>query len=464
MRAIIKDGIAIFKPQGFLDGNSSDYFISLNDIEATKKLDVSLILVSLEKVIFFNRNGLDTFIKMFYDVSLVNKATVGFCDCNDKKYDTIIKFYKNNLTFSLFNSLETASLFSSNYKDEGKTILLYSEDKSQRTAMAIELHDFGHNPIIAQSEKEFLEKKKKEQLYDVIIEKTFLSQVGEKVGTRVSGNAIIYTISSFLDSSLGTTFNLKYHNNSLNVGFRLFIFDAYKVSAMNIHALTFFAKLASASAEYNATICFVGLMFDKIPPKFKETLEDAGIMFYNDMDDILQNKKLLSELSKIDATSIKNKKSLNKKIITELPNFIDATVSTIEMMTNSKAIKESMNMNTLVIDEKEGKIASSIGFYGGIDGIVIFVFPQEIAKKACELLLGEETDDVYMILDTLAELVNIVAGKIKMLLTAHNININITLPRTYSNIDDLLDIVTNKKGVQVDLAFDNDKFLFFLTR
>ena len=464
MRAVVKDGIAVFKPQGFLDGNSSEYFISLDDIEATKKLDVSLILVSLEKVIFFNRNGLDTFIKMFQKVSLVNNATLGFCDCNDKKYDTITKFYKNNLTFSLFNSLETASLFSSNYKDQGKTILLYSEDKSQRTAMAIELHDFGHNPIIAQSENEFLEKKKKESLYDVIVEKTFLSQIGEKVSTRVSGNAIIYTVSSFLDSSLGTTFNIQYHNNSLNVGFRLFIFDAYKVAAMNIHALTFFAKLSSFSAEYNATICFVGLTFDKIPTTFKETLEDGGIVFYDDMDDILQNKELLTELSKTNSINVKNRKSINKKIITELPNFIDATVSTIEMMTNAKAVKEAVNVNTLLIDKQDGKIASSIGFYGDIDGIVIFVFPKEIAKKACELLLGEETNDIYMILDTLAELVNIVAGKIKMLLAIHNISINITLPRTYSNINDLLEIVDNKKGVQVDLAFDNDKFLFFLTR
>ena len=464
MRAVVKDGIAVFKPQGFLDGNSSEYFISLDDIEATKKLDVSLILVSLEKVIFFNRNGLDTFIKMFQKVSLVNNATLGFCDCNDKKYDTITKFYKNNLTFSLFNSLETASLFSSNYKDQGKTILLYSEDKSQRTAMAIELHDFGHNPIIAQSENEFLEKKKKESLYDVIVEKTFLSQIGEKVSTRVSGNAIIYTVSSFLDSSLGTTFNIQYHNNSLNVGFRLFIFDAYKVAAMNIHALTFFAKLSSFSAEYNATICFVGLTFDKIPTAFKETLEDGGIVFYDDMDDILQNKELLTELSKTNSINVKNRKSINKKIITELPNFIDATVSTIEMMTNAKAVKEAVNVNTLLIDKQDGKIASSIGFYGDIDGIVIFVFPKEIAKKACELLLGEETNDIYMILDTLAELVNIVAGKIKMLLAIHNISINITLPRTYSNINDLLEIVDNKKGVQVDLAFDNDKFLFFLTR
>ncbi|WP_434658498.1 hypothetical protein [Sulfurimonas sp. NW9] len=205
--------------------------------------------------------------------------------------------------------------------------------------MAIELHNNGHNPIVAQTKEEFLQKAKVENAYDVIIEDTYLGQMGQKVATRVTGNAIIYTVSSFLDAEIGNTFNIAYHNNSLHVGFRLFIFDAYKVVSMNIHALNFFSKLASSSAEYNATICFVGMSFDKTPLSFKETLEDAGIMFFEQMDDILQNKELLDELGASSAAATKNKRALNKVLVTELPRFIDATVATIEMMTNSKASK-----------------------------------------------------------------------------------------------------------------------------
>jgi len=233
---------------------------------------------------------------------------------------------------------------------------------------------------------------------------------------------------------------------------------------MNIHALNFFSKLSSSSAEYNATICFVGMSFNKTPLSFKETLEDAGIMFFEQMDDILQNKKLLNELGASSAVSGKNKRSLNKVLVTELPNFIDATVATIEMMTNSKAIKDAAKVDKIEIFEKENKIASSIGFYGNIDGMVMLVFPLDIAKKACELLIGESTDDKEMILDTLAELVNIVGGKIKTLLADEHIHVDITLPRTYHDVDGLLEVAQGKKGVQVDLSFDNDKFLFFLTR
>ncbi len=464
MRSVLKNGIGFFTPQGFLDGTSGNSFLSIDDIEATITQNAGMVLVSLKKVIFFNRNGLDSFVKMFQKVRASNRCSVGFCDYDTKKYSAIVNFYQDDLSFSLFKTQEIATLFSANYKNQNKNILLYNEDKSQRAAMAIELHDNGNNPIVAQSQTEFIEKSKAENAYDIIITDTYLGQMGQKVATRVTGNAIIYTVSSFLDAEIGNTFNIAYHNNSLNVGFRLFIFDTYKVVSMNVHALNFFSKLSSAGAEYNATICFVGMSFDKTPKEFKETLEDSGIMFFNQMNDILQDKNLLEELGASSASNVKDKRAINKATITELPNFIDATVATIEMMTNSKAVKDSVNINKINIDSKEGKIASSIGFYGDMDGMIILIFPQEIAKKACELLIGEATNDTELILDTLAELVNIVGGKVKTLLADESISVNITLPRTYPNIDSLLEIVQEKKGVQVDLSFNNDKFIFFLTR
>ena len=464
MRAVVKNGIGVFHPQGFLDGNAAISLLSVEDIDATTKLNVDMVLVSLKRVIFFNRNGLDAFVKMFKKVRSEKHIVVGFCDYDTKKYQAMKGFYKEGLNFSLFQTLEIAELFSTSFKNQQKNVLLYSSDKSQRAAMAIELHDNGHNPIIAQSQEEFDEKSQAEGSYDIIISNTYLGQMGQSVATRVTGNAIIYTVTSFLDAEIGNTFNIAYHNNSLHVGFRLFIFDAYKVVSMNIHALNFFSKLASSAAEFNATICFVGLTFDKTPKEFKETMEDAGIMFFEQMDDILQNKELLNELGASSAAATKNKRALTKQVVTELPNFIDAAVATIEMMTNAQAVKESAKVDKITIADKENKIASSIGFYGDLDGMVILVFPLAIAKKACELLIGEATDDKDMILDTLAELVNIVGGKIKTLLADENHSVDITLPRTYPDIDSLLEVTQERNAVEVNLNFSNDKFVFFLTR
>ncbi|MDF1874641.1 chemotaxis protein CheX [Sulfurimonas sp. SAG-AH-194-I05] len=464
MRAVVKNGIGVFSPQGFLDGNNGGAFLTIEDIEATTKTNADMVLVSLKKVIFFNRNGLDIFVKMFAKVREKQSIIVGFCDYDLKKFNAIKNFYHKETNFSLFASLEIASLFSTNFDTTNLNVLLYNDDKSQRSAMAIELHDGGHNPIVAQTEEEFNTKKKVKTSYDVIIHDTFLGEMGHNIATRVTGNAIIYTVSSFLDADIGNTFNITYHNNSLNVGFRLFIFDAYKVVSMNVHALNFFAKLSSSGAEYNASICFVGLTFDKIPTAFKENMEDSGIMFFDNMENILGDKDLLAELGASSAAAGKNKRVINKMTITELPKFIDATAATIEMMTNAKAIKNAVNVSQINIEDHTDKIASSIGYYGDMDGMVILVFPKDIAKKACQLLIGEETDDEELILDTLAELVNIVGGKVKTLLADNNIKVTITLPRTYNDVSSLLEVAKDRKGVQVDLTFDDDKFIFFLTR
>ena len=57
MRAVVKDGVGIFYPQGFLDGNNAPSFLTIDDIKATEQLKVDMLLVSLKKVIFFNFNG-----------------------------------------------------------------------------------------------------------------------------------------------------------------------------------------------------------------------------------------------------------------------------------------------------------------------------------------------------------------------------------------------------------------------
>jgi CheY-specific phosphatase CheX len=464
MRAVVKDGIGIFYPQGFLDGNNAPSYLSIEDVKATEQLKVDMLLVSLKKVVFFNPNGIDVFIKLLLRIKAKNHIAVGVCDYDIKKYETIVKYYKGDLAFSLFKNSKIAELFASSYNVKDKTVLLYSDDPSQRSAMAIELYDHGHNPVIAQSKQDFNEKMMQADNYYEIIDNTRLGLMGQKVATRVTGNAIIYTVSGFLDAEIGNTFNILYHNNSLNVGFRLFIFDAYKVISMNVHALNFLSKLCSAGAEYNATICFVGMSFDKTPLTFKEELEDAGMMFFSSMDEILKDKELLNELGGSGATIIKHKRLLTKNIIQELPIFIEATVSTIEMMTNAKAIKQSASVQLMDIKDIDNKIASSIGFYGDLDGMIILIFPKDLAKKSCLLLIGEETDDIAQILDSMAEFVNIIGGHTKTLLSDQNVSVDITLPRTYETVSSLLEVVSEKKGVQVDMTFNDDHFTFFLTR
>ena len=45
MRASLKNGVAVFTPQGFLDGNSATALLTIEDIQATVKLNADMVLV-----------------------------------------------------------------------------------------------------------------------------------------------------------------------------------------------------------------------------------------------------------------------------------------------------------------------------------------------------------------------------------------------------------------------------------
>ena len=466
MRAVVKNRIGIFYPQGFIDGGNARNFLAPADITATSNLKVDMLLVSLKKVVFFNKNGMDILVSLLGECKKNDSSiSLGFCDYDDSKFVTMMKFFTDDYSISLFRTAEVAALFGPSTSDnQEKNILVHSDDPSQRNAITIELHEHGYNPIATQTREEFSSKRQSEETFYEVVNNTHLGLFGKKIGTRVVGNAIIYSLDGFLDAKMNDIFDMTYHKNSLSVGFTLFVFDMHKVIAMNVHGVNFFSHLASAGAEFGASIAIIGLSFEKTPKAFQEELEDGGVLFFSKLEDLLNNKEIMEELGGDEGSIKQSKRSLTKVIVNELPNFIAATVTTLEMMTNTKAIKESVAIQKVNIDSTKDKLASSIGFYGDIDGMMILIFPRTIAKRACELLLGEVSENTEELLDTLAEFVNIIAGRLKSLLAEKGTSIEITLPRTYEKIDSLVNSISEQKGIQINLTFKGERFTFFLTR
>ncbi|MCL4432510.1 MAG: hypothetical protein M1300_09330 [Epsilonproteobacteria bacterium] len=59
MRAVVKGRVGVFYLQGFLDGNNAPSFLTIEDIKATEELNIDMLLVSLKKVIFFNKKSVN---------------------------------------------------------------------------------------------------------------------------------------------------------------------------------------------------------------------------------------------------------------------------------------------------------------------------------------------------------------------------------------------------------------------
>jgi len=466
MKPIIKKGkVAVFVPQGFLDSVNTAKVITMQDMQPLIANKFNMIIVSFKKVIHFNVNGM----KMLADIlKKINKeagSTIGFCDYTELQYRAFLKIYEIELPFCLFETLETALIYAGAKEvKDNESILIYNEDSTQRSMQAIEFFDRGYNPVVTQTAEEFHKRYQKDK--DAFVHATMLTYIGlssNKIAVRTKKSCVIYYLRGFLDGEITEKFDIIYHQHCLKVGFRVFMLDAMRVSSVNIHATNFISKLATSGAEYGALFGIVGLDLNKISKKFINELEDAGILFFETESEFFASEEVTNTIREVSGGPKKDKGKLTKDLVAKLPVQINATIETITMMTNGEVDKKDVQIKPFNAEFDEDMVASSIAFYGELEGLITIVMSAKMAKKVCKLLIGEETDDKDVLRDTLGELANIIAGKTKSLLQRQDVDIMITLPRNYSSIDEVKAALSGTQGVRVDFDFGNTPFVFYLS-
>ncbi len=468
MKPVIKNQTAFFNPQGFLDGNNAPFIIDSNDRRLIKhKNDIKAVLVSLKKVIFFNKNGLSIILDILHDIAKFKKngIIIGFTDYDKNKFESMKKIFKKSANFNLFENQEVASLLIDEVKEEDKNkrVLVWNEDSEQKNILAVELIERGYSTTIAKDKGDFIARKDN---FDIAIENSYLGLYNQKIVAKIKDNIIIYILKDFIDSEFSNMFDIGYHYNLLRVGFKLFVFDMSSVSSVNIHGINFLAKLATGGAEYDALFVVIGSNEHKMTQSFKETLEDAGILFYKDMETLLKDEETVKEAMKNSPTVQKNSQGITKEIVKNLPIFINSTITTIEVMSNIKAEKKAVNAKEMEIKDTDLNeyFAATLGIYGFFECKIILVFSKKLIEESCKILIdeNEELTDA-LLLDTLGEFVNIIGGKTKAELAKKNIDINITLPRTYKDIKLLQEEQKGKKGIQIDFEFNKEPFYFYIS-
>ncbi len=465
MKPVIKNKTAVFHPQGFLDGNNAPFIIDSNDrLFLKNKNDIEAVLVSLKKVIFFNKNGLSIILDILQDIESNKKnIIIGFIDYDQKKFDTMIKIFKREINFNLFENQEIASLLIGDVKekDKDKKILVWNDDTEQKNIITVELIERGYSPVIAKNKGDFVAR---ESTFDIGIQNSYLGFYNKKVVAKIKDNIIIYVLRDYIDSEFSNIFDINYHYNLLRVGFKLFVFDISHVSSINIHGINFLARLATGGAEYDTTFALAGFSESKVTKSLKENLEDTGILFYDSIENFFKDEKTINEAMQNMSFNQKNRQGITKEIVKNLPVFIDSAITTIEVMSQISAVKKSVDAQELKIADKEGYYAATIGIYGFFECLIILVFSKKLIEKSCHLLLDEEKNiDENLLVDTLGEFVNIIGGKTKAELAKQNIKIDITLPRTYKDIKSFIQSQKGKKGIQVNFEFDNEPFYFYIS-
>lgn len=461
MRPIIKQKVAIFSPIGFLDGENAPDIISPFDVDFLMNTKPEGAFISLKKVIYFNKRGITVLIESLIKVRDKCGTIVGFCDYDTKKYKMILDMFVESLNFSLFDTAEIATLFVGDdlKKAKEKKIIVYVEKNEQKNQLAMELYERGYSPTIAKDENDFLAKRKEAEF---VIQNSYLGKLNKTPTVFIKDNVIVYTLKGFVDSDISKKFDMVYHNNSLKVGFKLFLFDADTVSSINVHGVNFISKLSTAGAEYGASIVICGLDNRKITKKLTNDLEDAGVLIYSSMGGLFDDSEIMKEAR--ESSSVAKKSSgITKKLISSLPTIIESSVKTIEVLSGYNAVKKLIKIQELTLEKDKDLLSVSIGFYGDIDGILILVFEKSIAKEACRILLEEDSSEEDLV-DALGEFTHIIGGKISQQLHKKGIKIDMTMPRTFENVEDVMRSQKNSRGAQVNLNVDGRDLTLFLTK
>lgn len=461
MKPVIKQKIAFFSPTAFIDGENALDIIAPLDIDLLMKAKPAGAFISLKRVVFFNKRGISILIELLQQVKEKLGTIVGFCDYDKKKYNMIIEMFANNLNFSLFDTAEIAELFIgddlTNAKE--KNILVYVAHSEQKNQLAMELYERGFAPVIAKDEIDFLAKQKDAKY---IIQNSYLGKLDKTPTVYIKDNFIVYTLKGFVDSSIDYKFDMLYHKNSLKIGFKLFLFDCDNVSSLNVHGVNFICKLSIAGAEYGVTIVITGLNVRNTTDKLKHDLEDAGILVYPNMKTLLEDKEIMKEANESSSVA-KKSGGITKKLIELLPLITESTVKTIEVLSGYNTHKKSIKIQPLHVENKNNLLSVSIGFYGDVEGVLILIFEQSMAKDTCRVLLDEESDGSNL-LQVLGEFIHIIGGKIAQQLHKKNIKIEITMPRTFEKVEDLLSQEKDIRGAQIDLSANGQDLILFLTR
>jgi len=444
------------RPQGFLDASNAALIITPNEIKNFEKREIKYISIDFSKIISANINAI-RFLNDVFETLYKKDIECSFFNVNKSVYNLALKI--DNRFFNIYESEEVEKLFTSDNIIDKDIYLCCIDNDENKNLIIYHLVKKGYMPISVNSENDI---KNKENA--IIIKDSIISKFSNRVSAIVKNNIVYFYFDGFLDTTIAQKFDIDYFRRSLSIGFRIFVFNMNNVKGLNVHAVSFLSKLGVESAEYGALMAIVGLNAKNIQAKMLTDLEDVGFLFFANEDELMKSK-VLEEVKKNMDIIYKKQKKITKDLVNLLPYFINSTIDTIELMTGIKATKEKPELTEMELNlSNDEYVASSLGFYGDIDGMVVLIFSEKLTKKISLILLGEEAQSKEELFDIVSEFANIIVGNTKTEFAKHDVEIHMTLPKVFEDIDSLKTLVAEKKAIEVKFYFDNEEFYFYLTR
>ena len=456
MQPIIKDHIAYYVPQGFIDGNNAPLILDPIGLEQTAARGVERIAVSLERVVAFNNRGIAYFAQMFQSAQEKYGLKSALYGYSPKLYEQINRFFGDETPVDLFESGRVMALFLGR-SERSTRVLLFAQNALQAGLMTVRIKELGYEKCeVAKQRGEFLTRSESGQ-YDVVVDRSRLAQSGLSPERTTRGNTVIYTVSTNLDEFV-ENFDGRYHQGSLSVGFSRFVFEASQLRVVTPKGIDFLTTLSVDAAEYGASIVLAGVKKSQIPQNLLDSLNDAGVETVPDFAELMKGKEEAAG-----GAALRKFKPPAKELVSKVGIFADATVHTLEALSGIKAVRGAVAVAPFAADGRTPLVAAACGFYGDYTGLVVLAFPHGTLRKACRFLMGEDIPGDALP-QAAADLSAIIMNRIVKVLHEQKAKIDTTQPRTFGDLASLEQMLHQRRGVMAHIAFEDETFYFFLSR
>jgi CheY-specific phosphatase CheX/anti-anti-sigma regulatory factor len=444
----------LIRPQGFLDSQNAGLIITPQDITNFINRKIKYVSLDFSKIISVNISGI-RFLNDIFERLYKKNIECSIFSPNRQVYEIALRL--ENRFFNIYENEEVEKFFTSEEVITKDIYVCCIKNEENRNLIVFNLVKKGYVPLIVDSEDKINSKNA------IIIKKSVVSKFANTISAITKNDIVYFFFDGFLDANLANMFDIEYFRRSLLIGFRIFVFDMNNVKGLNIHAVRFLSKLGVEAAEYGALLAIIGLNTKGIQAKLLEDLEIVGFMFFADEKSFLENDAV-KEAKKNMQVVYKTQKKITKELVEILPYFVKSTIETIELLTGIEAKKEKAELSNIQIDKSKNFVSSSIGFYGDIDGLLILIFSENLSKKISKILIGEEITSKEELVDMVGEFANIIVGNVKSEFQKKDIEIELTLPKVFEDLEKLEKLVLNKKALEVKFYFEEEEFFIYLTR
>ncbi|MGP1580047.1 MAG: chemotaxis protein CheX [Wolinella sp.] len=462
MKPTITQDVAVYYSEPLLDIREAKNICEtlIANTATFKSIKIQAIFFSLEKTKEMDEQAILVVAKTLLALKKRLEVLIAFCGYNDAQF-TELKTILPDKSVPLFKHVEMAMLFwGIKIPRTTQPIVLFDRDDMVQAFVSQELSSKGFVVHAALNEQDFQSKRSELGDNAIYIYDIYFDVVGSFIPTTVTKGIVIYKLYDTLDEKVSTHFNSTSHAQRINEGYKVFAFDASEVRNMNIKAIDFFVSIALNGMKHEVFIAIFGMHKDLIALDISQKMSRSGIKFF-DSEEALIYDSYVAWL--VRTTESKRQIGLTKKLISKLPIFIDASLETLTSLTGGEAQKQSHKITQATIKESRDLLGAVITFEGDISGTLALAFHRSIAQEAGEMMLGEHNLSTKELLDVISEFANIIAGRSKALLSEDGTTISISLPRTCGNFGELMEILGNRQGVQIDLLLNGKSLYLFLT-